>query len=164
MRMEMSKIKVSKEFAETHPSELKVKNYRNFWNQYKRQKKAIVLDDDGVIVDGYIQYLILKENGVEFADVKRKYNYNYRKNPTTYVFGKHLNSNCDGEFVWRVPYTWATFAEDISVGDTIYCRTKYGKAPIIVTKIQKLDKPPVDMVIKKVLGKQKAKVNVDVSA
>ena len=65
MRMEMSNIKVSTEFAESHPSEFKVKKYRNFWNRYKRQRKSIVLDDNGVIVDGYIQYLILKENGVK---------------------------------------------------------------------------------------------------
>ena len=74
----------------------------------------------------------------------------YRDETTTYVYGKHPNSNCDKEFMWRVPKSMSWFSEKVQVGDSILCQTKFGIAPVIVTKVEVLDKCPVDFPVKRV--------------
>ncbi len=168
-KMKLSNIKIKESFAVTTPNEEKVEECRKNWNTYHKQDRYIVVNNDNELIDGYIQYLVLKENGVEEADVKvsnkrkkRWYRKNvkdwtaphYRNEETTYVHGVHPNSNCTKEFMWRVPKNWAWFAENVQIGDSILCRTKFGIAPVIVTKIEVLDKCPVDYVVKRVVGKE----------
>lgn len=60
-------IKISNDFAKTTPRSIKVKAKRN---QIKQGKiDIIVIDRNNVLLDGYITYLILKEQNVESAVV-----------------------------------------------------------------------------------------------
>ena len=68
----LSDIKIPKEFQESTPGKNKVKKYRDYWNEYKRQLKPVVLNKNNVLLDGYIQYLTLKENGIEECFVIRR--------------------------------------------------------------------------------------------
>ena len=81
--MKLVDIKISEAFANSIPSEEKMNECRNNWNQWHRQDRYIVVNPDNVLIDGYIQYLVLKENNVEEAEVKistkRKKRW-YRKN------------------------------------------------------------------------------------
>lgn len=164
-RIKLSDIKISEAFANTIPSEEKMSECRNNWNQWHRQDRFVVVNPDNVLIDGYIQYLVLKENNIEEAEVKistrrkkRWYRKNtndwniphYRNEPTTYVYGIHPNSNCTKEFIWRVPKSWTWFANNVQVGDSILCQTKFGYAPVIVTKVETLDKCPIDFRVKRV--------------
>ena len=164
-RMKMSDIKISKAFANSIPSEKKLNECRNNWNQWHQQDRYIVVNPDNVLIDGYIQYLVLKENNIDEAEIKisnrRKKRWcrknvedwnvpHYKNEITTYVYGVHPNSNYTKEFVWRVPKSWTWFAENIQVGDSILCKTKFGIAPVIVTKVDVLDKCPVDFRVKRV--------------
>ena len=168
-RMKLSDIKISDAFANSVPSEEKMNECRNNWNQWNRQDRYIVVNPDNVLIDGYIQYLVLKENNVEEAEIKishcRKKRWErknikdwvvprYKDNPTTYIFGVHPNSNYTREFCWRVPESWTGFADNIQIGDTVLCATKFGYAPVIVNKIEILDKCPIDIPVKKVCSKQ----------
>ena len=169
-RMKLSDIKITFEFAESTPTEAKMQQCRENWNQWHRQDRyLVVMPHNNVLIDGYIQYLVLKENGVEEAEVKistrRKKRWirkntkdwatpRYKDNPTTYIYGTHLNSNCKKEFVWRVPESWISWADNIQISDIIMCSTKFGCAPIVVNKIEVLDKPPINLPIKKVCNKQ----------
>ena len=45
---------------------------------------------------------------------------------------------------------WSDFVENIKVGDTIYCRTKFGVAPVVISRIEVIDSCPVDIPVKKV--------------
>ena len=106
------------------------------------------------------------ENKEEYAEVifKKKHNRQYEKlpkvkptyknTPTTYIFGVHLNSNCTKEFCWRVPASWDNWAENIEIGDTVLCQTKFGFSPVIVNRVETLDKPPVEMRVKKVARRE----------
>ena len=166
-RMKLADIKISEAFENSIPSEKKLNECRNNWNQWNRQDRFIVVNPNNVLIDGYIQYLILKENNIEEAEIKiwnckrrrwfRKNVENcipkYRKNPTTYIFGVHPNSNCKREFCWRVPNSWTNWADNIQIGDTIICSTKNGHAPVIVNKIEVLDECPIDIPVKKVCNK-----------
>ncbi len=168
-KMKLSYIKIKESFAITTPKEEKMEECRNNWNTYHRQDRYIVINTDNELIDGYIQYLVLKENGVEEADIKisnkcekRWYRKNvkdwtapsYKNEETTYVYGVHPNRRCNKTFIWRVPKGWTWFAENVQIGDSILCDTRFGIAPVIVTKIEVLDKCPVDFVVKRVIGKE----------
>lgn len=168
-KMKLSEIKIKPSFAETTPSEEKMEECRFNWRMYHKQDRYIVVDNEGYLIDGYIQYLILKEHKEEYAEVKisnckkkRWYKKNisdwniprYKSEPTTYIYGTHPNSNCNKEFTWRVPESWTDFIENICVGDTILCATKYGYSPVVVTRVQALNRPPIEIPIKKVCNKK----------
>lgn len=168
-RIKLSEIKIYPLFEETTPSEEKIQECRFNWRLYGKQDRYIVVNDEGYLIDGYIQYLILKEHKEEYAEVKisnfRKKRWHrkntkdwdiprYKDNPTTYIYGTHPNSNCEKEFVWRVPESWTDFAENICIGDTVRCTTKFGCSPVVVTRMEVLDKPPVNIPIKKVCNKK----------
>ena len=168
-KMKLSDIKISSAFVETTPSEEKMEECRFNWRWYHKQDRFIVVDHNNVLIDGYCMYLILKEHKEEYAEVKishcRKKRWErknvkdwvtpkYRKNPTTYIFGVHPNSNCKREFCWRVPESWNGWVDNVQIGDTIMCATKNGYAPVIVNKIEVLDKPPIDIPVKKVCRKE----------
>ncbi len=168
-KMKLSDIKIKESFAIATPKEEKMEECRYNWTIYHRQDRWIVVNNDNELIDGYIMYLVLKENGVEEAEIKisnrrkkRWYRKNvkdwtvapYRNEKTTYIYGVHPNSKCTKEFCWRVPKSWTWFTENVQIGDSILCKTKFGIAPVIVTKIKVLDKCPVDFVVKRVVGKE----------
>lgn len=65
--VKLSSIKIPKSYAATIPSEKKVRTKRK---KYKKGKlRAITINPDGFLINGYINYLILKENNVEDAEV-----------------------------------------------------------------------------------------------
>ena len=66
-KIKLSSIKIPKSYAATIPSEKKVKTKRK---KYRKGKlRAITINTDGFLINGYINYLILKENNVEDVDV-----------------------------------------------------------------------------------------------
>ena len=168
-RIKLSDIKISEAFANSIPSEEKLNDCRNNWNQWHHQDRYIVVNHDNVLIDGYIQYLILKENNVEEAEIKistrrkkRWYRKNvedwnvphYRNEATTYVYGVHPNSKDTKTYMWRVPKSWTNWVDNIRIGDTIICSTKNGCAPVMVNKIEILDECPIDIPVKKVCNKK----------
>lgn len=167
-KIKLSEIKINEAFAKSIPSESKMQECRNNWNMWHRQDRYIVVNHNNVLIDGYIQYLVLKENNVGEAEIKistrrkkRWYRKNtkdwniphYRNEITTYVYGVHPNSKSGKEFVWRVPKSWseAGWEDGLETGDKILVDTKFGIKPIVVTKIEMLDKCPVNMQVKRVV-------------
>ena len=168
-RMKLSEIKIKESFANTTPSEEKMNECRYNWRFYKRQDRFIVVDHNNVLIDGYVMYLTLMEHKEEYAEVKifhcRKKRWKrkntkdwvvprYKDNPPTYIYGTHPNSKDTKTYMWRVPESWTGFADNIQIGDTILCATKFGFSPVIVNRIEVLDKPPIDLPIKKVCRKE----------
>lgn len=169
--MKIKDIVIKENFANTTPRKNKMKVCRDYWEQHHEQDRYIVVDRNNVLVDGYIQYLVLKENGIEEAEIcigKMKKldrwhrtttddSWNvpeYREKPTTYIVGIHPNSNCDKEYMWRVPNNWTWVSENLQIGDLVFCHTKKSySAPVIITKIMVLDKCPVDYPVSKMCYK-----------
>lgn len=169
MKMKLSDIKITSAFAESVPSEKKMEKCRYNWNTLGIQDRYLVVNHGGYLIDGYVLYLVLKENNIEEVDVKisykRKECWNrktvhrwkpakYKIEPTTYIYGSHLHGSNLKTYVWRVPKSWGDWASNLQVGDTITCDTKYGHAPIIVSKILISDTCPVDFSVKKVSNKK----------
>ena len=161
--VKLSSIKIPKSYAATIPSEKKVttkmKKYR------KGKLRDITINTDGFLINGYINYLILKENNVKdvdvnIVDIKKNDNSNvpesYRNTRTTYIYGKHPNDKSEKIYTWRIPNaeSWKEFSEMILPDDLIFCKTKFGCSPVIVQAIQTVDKCPVEFPVKKVLSKK----------
>lgn len=166
-KLKMDEIKITSAFAESVPSEKKMVECRNNWEKFNTQDRYIVLNDDYYLIDGYIQYLILKEKNSENAEVvfsnKKRYKWHrkpsyllpqYRYEATTYIYGVHPNSKETKTHMWRVPKSWTCWTENIQIGDTIMCATKNGYAPVLVNKIEILDRCPIDIPVKKVCNRQ----------
>lgn len=168
--MNINDIVIRESFANTTPRAEKMKTCRDYWNQYHEQDRYIVVDRNNILVDGYIQYLVLKENGVEDVSIRiGKYHKEkrwkrlgkedswdtpeYRDNPTTYIFGKHPNSVSNCEYMWRIPSNWTWVADNVQIGDLVFCRTRYGVAPVVVNRIEIMDRCPVDYPVKKMCKK-----------
>lgn len=162
--IKLSEIKITNAFKETTPNPQKIQGYRDYYEKYGKQAKPILVDYKNILRDGYIQYLILKENGIEEATIIRKKKHkrlnerkitpSYKNSNATYIFGTHPNSNCTKEFVWRIPASWETWAENVEIGDTILCQTKFGFSPVVVSRVEVLDKPPVDIRVKRVAKRE----------
>ena len=168
-KMKLSDIKISEAFANTIPNEEKLEECRKNWDENHRQDRFIVINRNNILIDGYIQYLILKENNMNEAEVKisnkRKKRWNrkpvkknfvpkYRDELTTYIFGVHPNSKDTKTYMWRVPESWNGWADNIQIGDAIMCATKFGYAPVVVNKVEIRNECPIDIPVKKVCNKK----------
>ncbi len=169
--MKVEDIIINEAFEVTTPREHKMKECRDYWNKHQKQDRYIVVNKNNVLIDGYIQYLVLKENGIEEAEIrigrtkevkrwKRKMAEDswdipeYREKPTTYIIGVHPNSYSDKEYMWRVPNNWTWVAENLQVGDLVFCRTRGCRvSPVIIKEIKVLDKCPVDYPVNKMCYK-----------
>lgn len=175
MKMNLSEIKITESFESSTPNTLKYAKCENYYNKTGNQDRYIVVDEKNVLVDGYIMYLVLKSCGVECCDAKRltlrKHIYTnkqrvrygrlvppeklitYKEKPTVYVYGKHPNGIIDKEYVWRLPKSKENMYKVLLPGDLIYCGTKNGIAPVMVTRIEKRDSWDTELKVKVVCSK-----------
>lgn len=96
MKRKLSEIKITEEFSSTKPSNIKVQECRKFWAKNHKQDRYLVVNEEGYLIDGYIQYLILKENKVDEAEIqisnvrenkwRRMKKDTYRNQLTTYIY------------------------------------------------------------------------------
>jgi hypothetical protein len=166
-KMKLSDIQISKGFADTAPSEIKMMECRKFWNKYGVQDRYIVVNKAGYLIDGYVQYLVLKENNVEEAitytsEYRRKFlnrlpkmsnSSDYMNKETMYIYGHHPNDYHPKIYMWYVPEKWESFKNKVTIGDLVYGYTKYGSVPVIVDKIEVLDSCPVNIEVKRIANK-----------
>lgn len=169
--MRLSDIRIKGSFKNSIPNDYKLTQCRDYWNQHGFYLHDIVVNNQDYLVDGCIQYLVLKENGIEDIVVRdldkkvhkrqklkvrksgKKKLKSYRDMETLYVFGVHLGRG-KKERVWRAPNKFQKEWEDIlNVGDVVMVKTKRGNAPIEITRIEKLTECPVDIPVKKVVKK-----------
>lgn len=162
INMKLNDIVITDEFKKTMPRKEKMDKCRDTYEKYGEPSKKIVIDHKNRLVDGYVQYLVFKENNVEDVIVnklsKPRRNKSctepyYKNHLTTYIFGIHPNDKKKQERVWRVPNSWKGWENDILPGDRIIVKTSNGLKPILVTKIEWLEKCPVDVRVKTVVKK-----------
>lgn len=175
MNMKLSEIKIPADFESSKPSTSKYAKCEKYYNETGNQDRYIVVDENNVLVDGYIMYLVLKSHDVEYGNTKRmtlrKHKYtdrqcnrygklvppekviSYKDKRTTYVYGKHPNDINGKEYVWRLPKSKENMCDVLLPGDLIYCSTKNGIAPVIVTRIEKRDSWDTDLKVKVVCSR-----------
>ena len=83
--MKLSDIKISDAIARTQVYKRKLQKCRNYFDVFGKADRDIVLSSNNILIDGYIMYLVYKENNIEEVEVKVKST--YRDYPTTYIYG-----------------------------------------------------------------------------
>lgn len=135
MIMSINDIIIPKKFAESTPNNFKLKQCRRIYENHNIYDRKIVVNNQNVLIDGYILYLVLKESGcekihVEISDKKSKYNKKekYRHKPTFYIFIKHCNNKMGKIYVWRVKNDeqWLQWVFTLKIGDIIKLPNKKG--------------------------------------
>ena len=146
--MRVSDIIIKDAFLETTPSKNKMDRCRKFYNKYGKLDKNILVNENNVLLDGYIRYLILKENNVDTAEVE-VLGENYSNVNTFYIFGKHpFNKK---EYVWRLPNEKMHESSNYQVGGKALVETAYGVKEIQITKTLIAKTPPIKTPIRKIV-------------
>ena len=147
--MRLDEIKIPSVYSP--PNGEKLQKCRQYYESHGKLDRDIVVGSGGFIRDGYVGYLVLKEFGVKETIVV--YNssmkpQSYKEKETIYVFGHH-NPRVK-EYCWRISKS-TRYIENLEVGHRIMVNTKYGNKIVTVTRVEKLDKPPIAGKIKKVI-------------
>jgi len=66
----LSDIIIADNFLSHPPKEKKLNKTRRYYSEYGVIDKPIIINKKNVLIDGYIRYIVLKENGIEYAYVK----------------------------------------------------------------------------------------------
>ncbi len=166
MKRKLSEIKITEEFLSTKPSNIKIQECRKFWAKNHKQDRYLVVNEKGYLIDGYIQYLILKENKVDEAEIqvsnvrenkwRRMKKDTYRNKLTTYIYGKHPGDEKKKTYIWRVPNSdgWDEFKSNVNVNDMIFCYSKKRVAPVVVTEVVTTKNCPVIYPVNKVASRE----------
>ena len=133
MRIRLDDIRIKESFTRSIPDSMKIARCRRNYEKYGELDRKIILDDNNFLIDGYIAYLVAKENGIEVVDVIGGTFF------TTYVYGKHYGVY--KEYVWKIPVD-KEMKLSVHVGDLVVVKTQYGEKTIKVTKVERRIKPP----------------------
>jgi hypothetical protein len=176
-KMKLSDIKIKESFTKTTPSLTKFADCLKHYDKHKQQDRYIVINHQGELIDGYIQYLVLEYLEIEEAEIvisnrkkgylNRKPTYEYKEpeyktQMTTYIWGVHPN-NKNKQYIWRVPNSWTEWENDLLPGDMILVNTKFGKKEAIITKIDYLEQCPTEFNVRKVVKKLNKRYATDAS-
>ena len=169
-KLKLDDIRISKNFEKTIPSYKKIADCEAYWNNYGEQDRYIVVNNNNMLIDGYIQYLVLKDKGVEYAECicSEKKNDRLKRKPVddgkvTYIYGMHYlkhNNTWSKEYVWRVPkYKNSPYLPPkYHIGEEVIVTTKRGFRTIVITKIDtsktRPSNLPIEMRIRTVVCKK----------
>lgn len=144
--MKVSDIKVTRMFSSTTPKAEKMERCRQYYREHGVLDRDIVIGASGVLVDGYIALLVLKENNVEQTEVVVK----QRHNPSrkTYVFGRH--KTCPKEYCWKITGHTQQL-EHLKIGNKMVVNTKHGKSVATIIRIEQLEQSPIGRAVKGVV-------------
>ncbi|MFR2692898.1 MAG: hypothetical protein ACLTBV_20125 [Enterocloster bolteae] len=85
----LSNISMSRRNSGSRPTKKKMEQARRFYEKYGVYKREIVIDEHGVLMDGYTTYLLMCEQGKDMVPVRR-----IRRQGIKAVFnegGKHIS-------------------------------------------------------------------------
>lgn len=147
--IKFSDIRLSKRMLMSTPKIEKFTECMTYYNINGKLDRDIIISPDGLLLDGYIGYLVLKENGFIDELIKVIEKTSCKSNGITYVYGRH--PGVDKEYVWKIVNT-TKFIHHLKIGNFAKVRTKHGDAFIIITRFNKSLNPPRKGTIKSVIA------------
>ncbi|MEG1564203.1 MAG: hypothetical protein RR365_10825 [Bacteroides sp.] len=67
----LERIKISKAFRDSIPSSEKISKCYSYYSNFGNFDRDIILDEDRLLIDGYVAYLVAKMLGIKFVKVLR---------------------------------------------------------------------------------------------
>ena len=167
-KMRLDDIIIPDVFAANTPNNYKLEECRRNFERFNTQDRYIVVNRNNVLIDGYCAYLVLKEKGIEEAEIKisntpkKRWRRKdivlnddaYRNVSTMYVYGVHVNGGTDKEYIWRVQNgrNWDWFKQNVAVEDIVLADTNGEESQVKVTRIETLDRCPTNHPVKKIVA------------
>ena len=71
--MRLSEIKIPEDFKSSIPNTYKYNKCERYYKENNKQDRYLVVNENNYLIDGYIMYLVLKNNGDEYWDVRIKW-------------------------------------------------------------------------------------------
>lgn len=135
--MRLDEIKIPEIYLKTSPKQWKLDACREFFGKFGHIDRRIVVDKNGVLRDGYVGYLVLKENGIADCDVVVNSQRQIKRPDKYYLFAVHEGS--PKEYVWRIP---KRLLGGSRIGRFALVNTRNGRQWVRVEHIAQLAKRP----------------------
>lgn len=135
--MRLDDIKIPEIYLKTPPKQWKLDACREYFGKFGHIDRRIVVDKNGVLRDGYVGYLVLKENGVADCDVVVNSQKQIKCPDKYYLFAVHEGK--PKEYVWRIP---KRLLKGSRIGRFALVNTRNGRQWVGVKHIAQLAKRP----------------------
>lgn len=135
--MKLDKIKIPEIYLKTPPKQWKLDACREYFREFGHIDRRVVVDKNGVLRDGYVGYLVLKENGVAGCDVVVNSQKQIKRHGKYYLFAVHKGNQ--KEYVWRIP---ERLLKGSGIGRFALVNTRNGLQWVRVKRVAQLAKRP----------------------
>lgn len=133
-------VKISQEFASTVPADWKMERMKRRYDQTGELPKNIIINDDGILIDGYVTYLQAMKDGIDHLDVYRGH----------LEIVEAVHSGNEKVFRWSVPLR---LYGCIEAGDRVLVMTARGVQRVQVKRVIRQQYPEQRFKVRKVLSK-----------
>lgn len=145
--MKLKDIKISKNFKKHLPSNKKVEAAMEYYQEYGKLDRPIVLNHNNVLIDGYARFKALEKLGLKEVDDSDENNFSWVE--TEYVFAHHPEDPNKKTYVWRLIRN----GYEVLVNDMVPVRcwdgmSGYHNTYVVVDKIETLNYKPYNGKIK----------------
>lgn len=139
--MLLDDIKISRGFL--LPKEEKMDKCRRYYAENGKLDREIVVNSSGTLIDGYVGYLVLKENGVAVTKVTRG-----SKKQKIYIAGHHDGNPKE---YWWVVSKKTEGMEFAKPGATMVVSRRAETNVATINRVEQLSEPPVSMRMERVI-------------
>jgi hypothetical protein len=136
--MKLKDIIISDDFKTTQPAKWKLAKCRKHYQATKTFDRDIILNEDNMLIDGYVAYLVAQENGIEDVDVVYGL-IDHNANNIAYIYARHQPNG--RKYIWRVTNRTINIAA-LKVGSVAVVDTQYGPREVVVCKVKWRRKRP----------------------
>lgn len=136
--MKLKDIIISDDFKTTQPAKWKMAQCRKHYETTHQLDRDIILNEDNVLIDGYVAYLVAQENGIEDVDVVYGL-IDHNANNIAYIYAKHQPNG--KKYIWRVTNQTVNIKE-LQAGAVAIVDTRYGTREVVVCKVKWRKKRP----------------------
>lgn len=134
-------ITITEDFKNTTPGSRKMERAEQRYIQTGKLPPVIVINDENVLIDGYITYLLAKKYGIEQIDVYR--------GCAEFVEAVHYAGSTRA-YMWRVPLQLTGM---LDIGDYIIVSTTRGAKRVRVSRVIRQQYPDQTYRLKNVIKK-----------
>lgn len=153
--MQLRYIEISADYRKHKPNQEKLEACREYYAEHGVLDRDICVDDTGCLYDGYVGYLVLKENNVLSTEVICEHDGNLpelnkpvSERKRIYVFGRHPGDM--KEYVWKVNNNTKDRGF-LKVGNHAIVIACGQPQRVLITRVERLSTPPRDGNIKSVV-------------
>jgi hypothetical protein len=145
--MKLKDIVIADDFKTTQPAKWKMAQCRKHYETTHQLDRDIILNEDNVLIDGYVAYLVAQENGIEDVDVVYGL-IDHNANNIAYIYAQHRTNG--KKYIWRVTNRTVNI-KGLKAGAVAIVDTKYGPRKVIVSKVKWRRKRPKPYSFRRVL-------------